>query len=228
VLLSILAAGGIALGLLTVIAVQVASDSDSSPSVVIDVSATATQQVTPSATPVVAADSTAPASSATPPVQGSATFSNGTWLVGEEIAPGIWRAIRSRTCTWRRLSSIEGATDQVAAAGTYLTVEIQPSDAAFWSDGCGWWSQILSPPSGDPTDSFGAGTWLVVEEIASGLWQNSDSSEGCTWARLSSLSGAPAAVNANGETTSTLTVQISESDRAFDSRGCGTWTRIGN
>src|SRR5438093_6040214 len=52
----------------------------------------------------------------TPPAPGSATFSNGKWLVGEEIAPGIWRALRSRNCAWKRLSSIEGSTDTVAAA----------------------------------------------------------------------------------------------------------------
>jgi len=163
----------------------------------------------------------------TPPAPGSATFSNGKWLVGEEIAPGIWRALRSRNCGWKRLSSIEGSTDTVAAAGTFLTVEIPASDAAFWSEGCGWWTQVLSPPSSSPDEPFDPGTWLVNEEIAPGLWQNSDASEGCSWSRLSNLRDGEAAVAGSGFGYSILTVEISATDRAFDSKGCGTWTRIG-
>src|SRR5438874_96037 len=153
-------------------------------------------------------------------------LSNGTWLVGEEIAPGMWRAIRSRTCLWKRLSSIEGTSDTVAGSGSSLTVEIRPTDAAFWSEGCGWWTQILEAPSAAPGDPFGPGTWLVNKEIEPGLWQNSDSSEGCRWTRLSSLDGTPSAITATGSGTSIITIEIVKSDRAFDSWGCGTWTRV--
>ena len=176
----------------------------------------------------VAGASSAPSLSTTPPPGGSGTFSNGTWLVGEEIAPGMWRAIRSRTCSWKRLASIEGTSDTVAGNGSSLTVEIRPTDAAFWSEGCGWWTQILEAPSAAPGDSFGPGTWLVNKEVEPGLWQNSDSSEGCRWARLSSLDGAPSAVSATGSGTSIITIEIIASDRAFDSWGCGTWTRVGD
>ena len=162
-----------------------------------------------------------------PPAQDSATFSDGKWLVGEEIPPGIWRALRPRSCSWQRLASIEGDTDIVAASGSYLTVEIPELDAAFLSEGCGWWTQVLTPPSAAPTDPFGAGTWLVPDEIAPGQWLNSDVSQGCAWTRLSGLSGEPSAVIASGVAESVGTMEITGSERAFDSRGCGTWTRIG-
>ena len=114
-------------------------------------------------------------------------------------------------------------------SGSTLTVEIKPSDVAFWSEGCGQWSQSLEPPSASPRDPFGPGTWLVGEEIAPGLWQNSDSSQGCSWMRLSSLGGGPSAANATGSTSATvLVIQITAADVAFHSAGCGTWTRIGN
>ena len=77
--------------------------------------------------------------------------------MGEEIAPGTWRALRSRDCAWKRLSSIEGSSDTVAAEGTFLTVEVLADDAAFWSEGCGWWTQILSPPSLSPEAAFWSG-----------------------------------------------------------------------
>jgi hypothetical protein len=181
-----------------------------------------------SAAPAVAAASSPPAApTMTPPAPGSGTFSNGTWLVGEEIAPGIWRALRSRNCTWQRLSSIEGSTDAVAASGTFLTVELPADDAAFRSEGCGWWTQILTPPSSSPDQPFGPGTWVVNEEIAPGLWQNSDASEGCSWSRLTNLRDGEAAVSDTGTGFSIITVEISATDFAFDSRGCGMWTRVG-
>ena len=218
-LFSILGAVAVALGLLALTAILLASDSDDG------------QQVVGGATgtPAAAGASVAPVSPPqTPAASGSTTFSSGTWLVGEEMPPGTWRAIRSRACSWRRLSSIEGSSNTVAGSGSYLTVEILTSDAAFWSEGCGWWTQILTPPSATPTDPFGNGTWLVPHEIAPGKWQNSDSSEGCSWTQLSGLSGEPSAVIASGVTNSIATMEITGGEMAFDSWGCGTWTRVGD
>jgi curved DNA-binding protein CbpA len=173
---------------------------------------------------------TPPIASATDgqPADNSATFSDGRWLVGEEMEPGIWRAVRSRNCSWQRLASIEGDTDIVAASGSYLTVELQELDAAFVSEGCGWWTQVLAPPSAAPTEPFGPGTWLVPDEIAPGKWQNSDVSEGCSWTKLSALSGEPSTVIDSGIAESVGIMEITGSERAFDSRGCGTWTRVGD
>jgi hypothetical protein len=125
------------------------------------------------------------------------------------------------------MSSIEGTTDTIAGSGSYLTVEIAPSDAAFWSEGCGWWTQILTPPSSAPDEPFGPGTWLVNQEIAPGLWQNSDSSEGCSWSRLKALDGGATALGDTGFGYATIVIEINGTDRAFDSKGCGTWSRVG-
>ena len=224
-LFSVFFAGGVVLGLALILVLLVFDGGSGSPAPEVPPTGDASA---PTATPAAAGASSAPASpEVTPPPPGSGTFSNGTWLVGEEIAPGIWRALRSRTCSWKRLSALEGPVENVAGFGSHLTVEIKPTDAAFWSDGCGWWSQILTPPSASPTEPFGPGTWLVVEEIAPGLWQNSDPSEGCSWARLSRLDGDPSATTAFGSTFSTLAVEITKADYAFNSWGCGTWTRVG-
>lgn len=215
-------AGGLGVVLAALVMILVRDTSDSGGGPAVERSTTGTEARSPG--PAVAEASAAPS----PSPSGSGTFSNGTWLVGEEIAPGMWRAIRSRTCSWKRFSSIEGATDTVAGSGSSLTVEIQPTDAAFWNEGCGWWTQILAPPSAAPSDPFGPGTWLVNQEIEPGLWQNSDSSEGCRWARLASLDGTSSAITATGSGTSIITIEIIPTDRAFDSWGCGNWTRVGN
>ncbi len=213
---------GVVLAAVVMILVQNTSDSGNGPAV--EVSRAAAQ----ASGAAVAGASAAPSPTNSPPPGGSATFSNGTWLVGEEIAPGMWRAIRSRTCSWKRFSSIERGSDVVAGAGTTLTVEIRPTDAAFWSEGCGWWTQILEAPSPAPGDPFGPGTWFVNQEIVPGLWQNSDSSEGCRWSRLARLDGEPSAITATGSGTSIITIEITAKDLAFDSWGCGTWTRVGD
>ena len=162
-----------------------------------------------------------------PPPDNAILQSRGTLRVGEEMAPGVWRALRAESCSWKRLNSSEVSDDAVIGSGSSLTVEIKSSDVAFWSEGCGRWSQSLEPPSASPRDPFGSGTWLVGEEIAPGLWQNSDSSQGCSWMRLSSLGGGPSAANATGSTSTTvLVIQISAADVAFHSSACGTWTRI--
>jgi DnaJ domain len=170
----------------------------------------------PSATPAVAAAVESPDPSTT-----------NVSLVGEQISPGIWRAVRPESCSWRRMASAEVSDNDVIAAGSWLTVEIQPSDVAFWSEGCGGWSQNLEPPSASPGDPFGPGTWLIGGEVAPGLWQNSDSSQGCSWARLGKLDGGPSAMTSSGSTSSTtIVIALGARDVAFDSRGCGTWTRI--
>ena len=178
--------------------------------------------------PATTTTSVSPADSAgAPPPENAILQSRGSLRVGEEMAPGVWRAGRAESCSWKRLNASENSDNAVIGSGSSLTVEIKPSDLAFWSEGCGRWSQSLEPPSAAPRDPFGSGTWLVREEIAPGLWQNSDSSQGCSWMRLSSLGGGPSAANATGSTSTTvLVIQISAADVAFHSSGCGTWTRI--
>ena len=207
-----------ALGVVSGIAIltQLISDDSQEPAVQNEANTQPSLAAPASQTPAVAAASEAPASS-----------TGSVWLVGEQISPGIWRAARPETCSWRRMTSPDVSDSAVIAAGSWMTVEIQPSDVAFWSEGCGGWSQTLEPPSASPGDPFGPGTWLVGEEIAPGLWQNSDSSQGCSWARLGKLDGGPSATTASGSTSSTtIVIALGARDAAFDSQGCGTWTRI--
>ena len=182
----------------------------------------------PSASAAAAAAPTAPSPTESPFPPGSDVFeSRGIWLVGSDMPSGIWRAVRAELCAWKRLSARDPTDEAVVGSGTSLTVELHPTDVAFWSEGCGWWTQVMTPPSASPTDPFGPGTWLVSAEISPGLWQNSDSSQGCSWARLASLDGGPSSTTASGVTSaSAVTVEIGAGDVAFHSGGCGTWTRI--
>lgn len=168
----------------------------------------------------------------TPPSSGpNQPFGPGVWLVGEEIAPGIWRnSDSSNSCYWERRSGLGGTFGEIITNefdDSIQTVEIKSSDVAFYSHRCGTWSQTLTPPSSGPTQPFGAGVWLVGEEIAPGIWRNSDSSNSCYWERRSGLGGTFGEIITNEFSTAIQTVAIGASDVAFYSHRCGTWTKIG-
>lgn len=74
------------------------------------------------------------------------------------------------------------------------------------------------------SSTFGDGTWVVGEDIEPGTYR-SEGGDYCYWERLSGLSGEFDDIIANELTEGQAVVQISESDVAFKSQDCGTWTR---
>ncbi len=67
---------------------------------------------------------------------------------------------------------------------------------------------------------FTDGLWNVGEDIPAGTYRNSDSSAGCHWERMSSLS----AVIVESLSHEIQTVTIEPGDAYFRSTSCGTWT----
>ena len=72
----------------------------------------------------------------------------GTYLVGSEIRPGLYRAQvapGSFGCSWSRLSETDGefssliAIDLIVEGQTYVTIE--ETDFAFETSGCTNWEQ---------------------------------------------------------------------------------------
>ena len=81
------------------------------------------------------------------PVPASGTIANGTWRVGEDIRPGLYRTTGSEglACTWQRLSGLSGDFDDVIAVGFEsgpAYVEIGTTDIAFKSSGCEPWARV--------------------------------------------------------------------------------------
>jgi len=73
---------------------------------------------------------------------------------------------------------------------------------------------------------FGPGTFRVGTDIQPGTYQNSDSSAGCYWARLSGFGGTLGEIIANNLTYGIDTVTISSTDVGFTSQQCGIWTLV--
>jgi hypothetical protein len=166
-----------------------------------------------------------------PPPPTGTTFSDGMYLVGTDIPAGTYRNSDSSSgCYWERLSGLSGDLDDIIA-NDFTTarsiVTIAPSDYAFSADRCGTWTSDLSAITASPTDPFSDGTYIVGVDIGPGTWQNTDSSDGCYWARLSGVSGELDDIIDNEFTYDAIqTVTIRTSDRGFQTSGCGTWIRI--
>jgi hypothetical protein len=72
-------------------------------------------------------------------------FGAGTFIVGTDIAPGLWRSAGGSTCYWARLSGFGGSLGEIIAnqvAGDSGTVQIAPGDKGFTSSRCGTWTKI--------------------------------------------------------------------------------------
>lgn len=68
----------------------------------------------------------------------------GTYIVGSDVAPGVYRSVGNVGCYWARLSSFTGTNDLID--NDYndgsLVVTIAPSDRGFETSRCGNWERI--------------------------------------------------------------------------------------
>ena len=174
-----------------------------------------------------------PSSAATdipePPAEG---YPDGTYLVGSDIAPGLYRSSGGEFCIWERLSGLSGEFDDIIAAGYEegsAVVEIREGDMAFKSTGCGAWTLADSVSASEALESeageYPDGTYLVGSDMAPGLYR-SPGGAFCIWERLSGLSGEFDDIIAGGYEEGSAVVEIQEGDVAFKSVGCGTWTPV--
>lgn len=78
------------------------------------------------------------------------------------------------------------------------------------------------PPPGPKTTITTEGIYVVGTDILPGTWREPGGAP-CYWARLRSLDTSDIIDNSNSE--GPQVVQIQPSDKAFQTRGCTTWTR---
>lgn len=179
----------------------------------------------PTRTPAPAAAApTATPKPAAPPV---ASFRDGTYIVGQDISPGTYRTRAATSCYWARLQGFGGSGNDILANSISpgpAIVTILPTDKGFRSSSCGVFTQDISAITASPVAPFGDGTYLVNTDVAPGRWR-SDGAGTCYWARLSNFTGRDHII-ANHIDKGPAIVEISPSDRGFNSSGCGMWTKI--
>lgn len=159
-----------------------------------------------------------------------AAFGDGTYVMGDGITPGTYRADGGDGCYWARLSGFDGTTEDIIESDEPsgpAVVYILSSDAGFETRGCGEWSvpSAAPTPSEAPPVGFGDGIHLVGSEVPAGIYRT-DGGEGCYWARLSGFSGTTAEIIANDNATGPVVVEILSSDLGFQTERCGDWSAL--
>jgi hypothetical protein len=156
-----------------------------------------------------------------------AGFGDGTYIVGENLDPGIYRSTGTNLCYWERMSGFGGTFEEIIANGNEGTiVEIVASDAGFKTERCGQWLPLEDTYPDSPATQFGDGTYEVGTHIEPGRYSNSGG-DNCYYERKSGFSQTFSDIIANDFGSTTAVVEIRESDRGFSTRGCGTWTKSG-
>ena len=158
-------------------------------------------------------------------------FGSGIQVVGEDVQAGIYETGMLgegifEGCYWERLSGFSGDFDEIIAnnnAVVHDVVEIMSSDAAFDSD-CDAWYELT--PLDTPLSAIPQGKWVVGVHIEAGTYQ-AEGGDSCYWERLSGVSGEFDDILANDLPSGSAIVEISSSDYAFNSSGCGEWTLRG-
>ena len=172
----------------------------------------------------------------TPIVTPGQPFVDGAYVVGDEIAPGRYRAREpSAECYWARLHDFSGEYGEVydesgyhfviRRSGPTSIVDIAPDDAGFYSRGCGTWSDDLSPVTA-PGEPFPDGTYLVGVDIAPGRYRATAPTDRCLWFRLDEFGGIFGAYE-GGFAISVgwlPVVDVAPSDAGLLTSGCGTWS----
>jgi hypothetical protein len=153
-------------------------------------------------------------------------ITDGSYFVGDEIEPGLYRAIGSGFCYWERLSGFGGSFNEIIAngSGPQEIVSIAASDVGFTSSGCGPWVPVEETFPDSPADTFGDGVYVVGSHIQAGTYK-AEINDGCYWDRLSGFGGSFREIIANG--FEQPIVEIKSGDTGFASAGCGTWARQG-
>ena len=157
---------------------------------------------------------------------------DGLWIVGLEITPGRYRAATGASCTWSRLGKFGGGRGDIIGYGSSnererrLIVDIAPSDAGFFSEGCAWTTDLT--PRVAPGQPFGDGAYVVGTEVAPGRYRATSFSDVCYWQRLTKFGGAygrdAGIIGARWSGSGGAIVDIAPSDVGFHSWGCGIWT----
>ena len=167
---------------------------------------------------------------ATPASSATASFGDGTWVVGSDIQAGTYRSSRTGGgCYWERLSGFSGGFGDIIAneiTDELSLVEISSTDAGFSTQDCGTWKKATTRITSSLTSPFGDGAFIVGLDIDSGTWR-SPGGDSCYWERLSGFSGEFKHIEANDVGVFNNIVTIQSTDIGFKSSNCGTWTKTG-
>ena len=160
----------------------------------------------------------------------------GTYLVGKELQPGLYRGRGGKdfinSCYWARLKDLKGNPDSVIANENSIGlfyVQVSKSDMVFKTDCKLTFLPALPGPVSPFPQSILPGMYLVGMDIQPGLYKGqagADIIDSCYWERLKDLSDSQNSIIANENSVGQFQVRIYPGDIAVRT-GCEL-TRVGD
>jgi hypothetical protein len=159
------------------------------------------------------------------PTENPYLFHPGTYLVGSEIQPGIYKGNAGDSvfdsCYWERLKNLSGSFDAILAndnsVGQFY-IEILDNDYAIQLDCDLVLLDSLPTPTGEFLTTIKPGMYLVGRDIQPGLYKGqagNDTSASCYWERLRNVSGGFNGIITNENSVGQFYIQVAESDFAL-------------
>jgi hypothetical protein len=156
----------------------------------------------------------------------------GTFLVGTDIQPGVYRSTGNTYCYWHRAKDASGSLDSIIAndiGGGQRLVYLRATDKIFKTSECGTWSRVPDATlraTSTATTIPGNGWYLVGAEFLPGTYRSTGNTDSCYWARSRSADGEFGSIITNDLSPGQLIVTIAATDIVFQTTTCNTWTRI--
>jgi hypothetical protein len=157
---------------------------------------------------------------------------DGIRLVPSEV-PRTTYVTTSKTlsfCSWETKSAFTNSFDDIVdidiGSGQRI-MEINSLAVGVETNGCGSWVRLADIPTARKSSVPGDGLWSVQKQIVPGLYRASAGTEGCYWGFSSDFTQDFGSLIDNYfDYLPNPIVQIYSDDVAFESDGCGSWTRI--
>jgi hypothetical protein len=161
---------------------------------------------------------------ALPMAQQIAPKKDGFYVIGVDIAPGVWRSTGpGAQCYWERTNITQDILDNdLDFAGGAVT--IRPDDFEFYARGCGIWTMLdTNNLPALPADKQRAakkdGVYIIGLNMAPGRWRSNGLGKSCYWEK----STVTQEIIDNHLGVASVIVEIAPSDFEFKAHGCGVW-----
>ncbi|MCX4778847.1 hypothetical protein [Streptomyces sp. NBC_01264] len=166
----------------------------------------------------------------------SAVKGSGTFQVGSDVQPGLYRSAGNKAdanCYWERAKDSKAEPESIIDNDNVVGlsyVAIAATDKIFKTEGCKGWELVDPQATGTPkAEISGKGGMLKVGvDIAPGTYKSAGSTEdgsGCYWERTKDATGSLDTIIANENPEGQAVVTIAAKDGFFKTVDCQDWKK---
>lgn len=150
---------------------------------------------------------------------------DGFYVVGVDIAPGVWWSQgKGARCYWARQNVTQDLIDNdIGFPGGAVT--IRPDDFEFTTSGCGVWTMLDTGnlpalPAGQQQAPKKDGIYIIGLNMAAGRWRSNGAGNKCYWETTSVTQD----ILDNQFGPASVIVDVEPGVFQFKTDGCGVWT----